>query len=319
MENALCRLVRPLIRIGRGIVRRLTPDEVVLRRRYRMATGRSLNLTRPRDFSEKLLWLQLNAAASPHRRCADRFRLRGYVAQRLGETALVPLIDCLESADALRPERVGAQPFVARTSHDGSPGVICRDPAAFDWDAARQALGRRMRRDRAARTGERAYRAIRPRILVEEMLPATPAAPPCDFRFWCFAGRVEFVTLVFTLESRTRSCSSVFDRDWKRLPLGFGDDPVPFAVGRPHSLDTMIAMAERLAAPLPFCRVDLSEAMGRIYVTDVSFSADDEMRRLVSDVDERRIGDMLHLPLVDRHRPSAASDRSALLGQFSQL
>ena len=60
----------------------------MLARRFKREFGRAPNLKNPRTFNEKLLWLMLYYRTPLATRLADKYEVRGYVAERVGPERL---------------------------------------------------------------------------------------------------------------------------------------------------------------------------------------------------------------------------------------
>ena len=117
--------------------------EDAARRDYKLATGRALNLTRPRDLSEKLCWLRLNYDNPLIKECRDIVTMRNYVARTLGPEALAPVIAVLSCARSLSPALVAGRPFDVHVTGGGGR-VTVRDPGHADWNSLRSALDKRL-------------------------------------------------------------------------------------------------------------------------------------------------------------------------------
>ena len=67
-------------------------DEEFLRLRYFAVYGRELNLDAPELYSEKVQWLKLYDRKPEYTVMSDKYLARDYVAQRIGEEHLIPLL-----------------------------------------------------------------------------------------------------------------------------------------------------------------------------------------------------------------------------------
>lgn len=65
---------------------------------------------------------------------------------------------------------------------------------------------------------------------------------------------------------------NVFDRDWKELDVVEGTEVDRESIKRPDELEEMISMAEKLGEGIPFVRVDLYLADGKIYFGEMTLS-----------------------------------------------
>ena len=119
------------VKDGVMTVARIVPDPLYLRVGYFLRMGRPLRMNPPRTFNEKLQWLKLHDRNPLYTRLVDKYEMRGYVRERLGDEFLIPLaggpwnsFDEIDF-DAL-PER-----FVLKCTHDSGSVWVVRDRAAF--------------------------------------------------------------------------------------------------------------------------------------------------------------------------------------------
>jgi hypothetical protein len=290
-RKALCGVRRRL--------RRLLPDPLFVRRQYRDEHGRLPDLVHPRDLSEKLCWLKLNHDDPLQAVCVDKAEVRRFVAAVLGDEFLVPLLDLLTSPEDVAPERIRARQFVIKATHDSGSTLVCRDRDAFDWSAARRFFEAKLRQDYYYECRERPYRRLRPRIAVEAMLQPQGGSALFDISAWCFGGRVEMIEVadIATAADGARVVTQAyFSRDWRRLDLQRQYPPIARSVPRPKRLDDLIAAAERLTRPFPFCRADFYAPGDRLYFGEMTFAPSGGVVRFTPPSEERRLGDLLILP-----------------------
>lgn len=101
------------------------PDEMYLKMIYRIRTGKKLNLNNPKTFNEKLQWLKLyvdNVKASV---MVDKYLVRKYIANKLGEAYLIPLLGVYDRAEEIDVNRLPKE-FVIKCTHDSGSVVLYR-------------------------------------------------------------------------------------------------------------------------------------------------------------------------------------------------
>ena len=110
-------------------------DRLYLELMYWAAFGKRLNLNHPQNFSEKLQWLQLNDRRPEYTMMVDKYAVKDYVKEKIGEEYVVPTIGVWDSVDDVDWERLPDQ-FVMKTTHDSGSVIICRDKSIFNKDEA---------------------------------------------------------------------------------------------------------------------------------------------------------------------------------------
>ena len=67
------------------------PDETYMKLAFRSRMGYPLDLKDTKTFSEKLQWLKLHDRNPLYTTLVDKYAVRGYVADKIGEEHLIPL------------------------------------------------------------------------------------------------------------------------------------------------------------------------------------------------------------------------------------
>ena len=227
--------------------------------------GRWPNLRAPRLFNEHMLRLKLSpAAVEPLRQfVTDKEHVKLYVRATVGEihnVATFAVHRRLEDAVAY----AYPVPCVVKPTHLSGEVIIRRDEyAVIDpgtlrrWFAARYYPLKR----------EPNYRHLAPKVIVEECVPFGGADGPDDFKFFCFFGRAQFIQLDEGRFGAHRR--RMYARDWTPLPFTLTRAPSEVRP-TPPNLEAMTAVAERLAAPFEFMRVDLYSDGSRILVGELT-------------------------------------------------
>lgn len=68
------------------------PDSIYLKIAYRLQMGKNLDLVNPICFNEKLQWLKLFDRNPLYTIFADKYEVRNFIAEVIGEEYLIPLI-----------------------------------------------------------------------------------------------------------------------------------------------------------------------------------------------------------------------------------
>lgn len=103
---------RPLRRLG------LVPDKLYLRNLYRCSMGESLNLKNPVTYNQKLQWLKLYNRKPEYTTMVDKYAVKKYVAEMIGEKYVIPLLGVWNSVEEIEWDLLPQQ-FVLKTTHGG--------------------------------------------------------------------------------------------------------------------------------------------------------------------------------------------------------
>lgn len=271
-------------------------DETSLRFWYRSTFGTKLDLNRPKTFNEKLQWLKLYDRKSIYTTMVDKYAVKEFVADRIGEEHIIPTLgvwDRFEDIDFdSLPER-----FVLKCTHDSGGLVICRDKSRLDKKAAEKKIGRSLKKNFFLVGREWPYKDVKPRIIAEKFMEQNADTHELnDYKFFCFNGVVKCFKVDFDRYSRHRA--NYYDKDANLLP--FGEVVCPPNPDKkpelPGNLDTMIQFAEDLSADVPFLRVDFYSINGQIYFGELTFFPASGFGKFVPSHWDLTLGGWLELP-----------------------
>jgi hypothetical protein len=277
----------------RHYVQDCVPDRVVLARRYRATFGRRLNLRNPKTFNEKIYWLMLYHRLPLVTTVADKYAVRGYVAERVGPRILNELYGVWERASDIDFDAL-PEAFVLKVNWGWRMNIFCHRKADLDVPGTRAKLADWMRRSYYWTTREWCYKNIEPRIICERLLVDSTRITPTEYHFHCFGGEPRFLRA--TRDRATKVATDTFDLNWRRVPFCINRPDGKQVVARPSNFDDMVECSARLAAGWPFARVDLYEADGRTVFSEISLYPGAGGSRFIPEEYDRYWGDALPLP-----------------------
>ncbi len=242
--------------IGRMIVDLLLwpSDFLAVRRQYASLFSRPPKLLCPKTFNEKLQREKLFRRRSRQTIFADKIAVRDYVKQKVGSHVL-PKLYWTGTDLRTAPHGILPKKFVIKTNQGSGFNLIVRDAASLDWEAAHKQTQQWLRQDYSVHFAEWQYRWIKPRVLIEEFLEGPDGGVPLDYKFFCFRGRAEMVQIDF--DRFTNHMRAFYDRNFQLLPFGLQYPRQARIAPKPDCFEKMLQLAESLAGPEPFLRVDL--------------------------------------------------------------
>ncbi|ASQ89798.1 hypothetical protein CHL67_01655 [Prosthecochloris sp. GSB1] len=277
------------------------PDERYVSRMCRKHLGYIPDLRNPRTLNEKINWLKLNRETELIVQCADKYRVRDYVAERIGNDCLVPLLLVTENPAELTPENIRTEAFVVKTNHASGGITFVRDKSNADWRKIRRKTASELRRNHYYRGRSRHYRDIQRKILVEKMLLDENGNIPEDYKFHCFNGNVRFIQV--DLGRHTAHKRNLYSPTWELLPFELKLENGP-AVARPSRLGDMLRIAEILSDAFVFARIDLYCVGGNIYFGEITFHPGSGFEPFRPEAWDSILGEALTLP-IDRDETKA--------------
>lgn len=242
-------------------------DERYLKKAFKIAMGKELNLESPKTFNEKLQWLKIHDRKPEYTMMVDKYKVREYIAKQLGEEYLIPLIGVWDKAEDI-DFNVLPNRFVLKCNHNSGLGMyICKDKSKLskrDIKRIKCNLNKGLKQDYYLTGREWPYKDVPRKIICEQYMEDNPTRPvifsgtmKCTFACTRRSGDHDFrVTFYFT--------------DWKKMPFE-KYYPAGSQMAKTASYDEMIELAERLAEKLSFARIDFYESTGKPYFGEITF------------------------------------------------
>ena len=125
---------------------RLLSDRTFVALQYRAMTGKRLRLNPPIDFNEKLQWLKLHYRNPLMVTCADKWAVREFVKERIGEKYLAECIGVYDNVEKIPFDDLPNQ-VVLKATHGSGWNIICPDKEKIDWNLARTRMRKWLKSD----------------------------------------------------------------------------------------------------------------------------------------------------------------------------
>ncbi|HBI6973919.1 ATP-grasp fold amidoligase family protein [Clostridium perfringens] len=276
------------------------PDKTFLSLKFKFRMGKKLDLSNPQTFNEKLQWLKLYNRKSEYTMMADKYLVRKYIADKLGEEYLIPIIGVWDEPNEINFEKLPNK-FVLKCNHNSGLGMcICRNKNILDIKKTKKNLKKGIRQDYYLTSREWPYKNIKRKIIAEKYMEDSNRQIN-DYKFTCFNGKVDNVMICIDRSSKDTKFY-FFDRDWNlmRLNKRGKEAPKDFTLEKPKNLDKMFQIAEELSKGLPYARIDLYNLDGKIYFGEITFFPEAGYdSNLLSETD-KYFGNQINLDIVRR-------------------
>ena len=256
-----------------------------------------LHLDEPRSYNQKMQWLKLFDSTPIKTRLADKYLVREWVKERIGEKYLIPLLGVYKRFDEIDFDSLPDQ-FVIKGNHGCAYNLIVKDKKSLNLDEAKETVDKWMRSNFGIRAAmELHYRDIEPRVIVEQFIENKSSGGDLyDYKFWCFNGKVEYIQ--FLSERNLGGLKMAFySRDWVKQPFVYSHPLDDKNIPRPDNLEEMIGLAEVLAKDFGHVRVDFYRLDdGTVYFGEMTFtSASGVCHWNVPGINDK-FGELLKLP-----------------------
>lgn len=246
-------------------------DISFIKRRYKKVFNREIDLKNPKTFNEKLQWLKLNDRNQLYTQLVDKYEVRNYIAENIGEKYLIPLLGVWDKFEDIDFSKLPKQ-FVLKCTHDSGGLIICNDKDKLDIEEAREKINKSLKENYYYHSREWPYKNVKPRIICEELLKTKDGNLPSDYKFHCFNGVSDNV-MVCIERSSGNPRFYFFDEKWDLLRYNIAGKNAPneFTLPKPNKIDEMFEISRRLSKNIPFVRVDLYFENDKIYFGEMTF------------------------------------------------
>ena len=127
------------------------------------------DLKNPKTYNEKLQWLKLYDRKPIYTAMVDKYEVKKYVADIIGEEYIIPTLGVFEKFDDIDFDSLPNQ-FVLKCTHDSGGLVICKDKKTFDIDSARSKINASLKVNYYLYGREWPYKNVPPRIIAEKFM-----------------------------------------------------------------------------------------------------------------------------------------------------
>lgn len=288
------RKIISLLKRIRQYILRFIPDKLYISMLYRFIFKKKLNLNNPQGFNEKLQWLKLYNDNEKYTLYADKYKVREYIKDTIGEEYLIPLLGVYDKFSDIDFSKLPNQ-FVIKCNHDSGSVIICKDKNKFDFKLAKKKINRAMQYNYYYVGRERQYKNIERKILIEKYLSEDNSEIK-DYKFFCFDGKAKMLYISSGLDNHSTASISFFDLNFKKLSIKRKDyNVLSEKIDRPVNFDKMIKFSDLLSKNIPHVRVDWYEINGKLYFGELTFFTCSGYIPFESEEDNLKLGKMLKL------------------------
>lgn len=262
---------------------------------YKNITGHDLNLDNPQTYNEKMQWLKLYNSTPIKTKLADKYLVRNWVAKKIGDKYLIPLLGVYDSFDEIDFDKLPNQ-FVIKCNHGAGYNIVVKDKSQLDLKDARQKIDSWMSEDFAFKNGcELHYHNIKHKIIIEQLIENKSCSDLNDYKFYCFGGKVKYIQVI---SERTLTSHKVcfYDTKWKKQSW-WDNDYYEGNIKKPKNLSKMLKLASKLSKGFNFVRVDLYYLdTDEIYFGEMTFTPNSGTMIWNPECINSYFGDLFKLP-----------------------
>lgn len=251
---------------------RILPTKPALYLIYFRGYKKLLNLRNPKYYGEKIQWLKLHGGLEELGNFVDKYEVRKYIAEKIGEKYLIPVIGVYNTVEEINFDLL-PEKFVLKCTNGSQSVLVCTDKSNLDISFAKKQMQKWLDDDFSRMKKEPQYKNVKNRILIEQYME-DDSGELRDYKFYCFNGEPLWYAIFsgrFTDKTvDTYTIDGTFLPDCKNggPNVKTSKNPLP----KLSNLDEFIELSRKLAEPFTCVRVDFYMVNGRIYFGELTFT-----------------------------------------------
>lgn len=264
-----------------------------LKKWYKKKTGLELDLENPKTFSEKIQWLKIYDATEEKAMLSDKYAVREWVKEKIGEEYLVPIYGAWDSPDEIDFDAL-PDSFVLKTNHSSSWNIIVKDKSKLNIADAKRKLKRWLKMDYSFCCGLQVhYSLIKRKIIAEKYLENKDGLD--DYKFVCFNGKPYYIWKDVGRFGK-QHYRTFYDLDWKKQDFRYQYPDLDESDNPPKALKKMTELATVLCQGFPHVRVDFYDVDGVPYFGEMTFTCCSGIDRFYPEEMDLTMGSYFEIP-----------------------
>lgn len=287
-------LIRDIARL-----KKLSEKEIIEKdaEMYKQRIGHDLDWDNLNTYTEKMQWEKIYDKNPLKPLLADKYRVREWIKEKIGEEYLIPLLGAWNRFDEIDFDRLPKR-FVMKTNHGTGTNYIVKDKSVLNRKMAKCMFDDWLATDYGFLSFERHYSEICPKIIVEKYME-TEYGELQDYKFLCFDGKPYYCWV--DMGRYSEHTRNVYDLEWRLQPwkqerYGVYKNKIP----KPKNFDKMIELAAILSERFSHVRVDLYNIDGKIYFGEMTFTNGSGFDRIIPEKYDRMLGDLWKIDTSNR-------------------
>ena len=261
-------IIRPILRTP---VADFLNDEQYVKASYYANFGKRLDLNNPVTYNQKLMWRKLYDQNPIYSTMVDKYAVREYVSEIIGEQYLIPLLGVWNSFDEIDFNKLPNQ-FVLKCNHDSGGVYICNDKTKLDGKMKRKLcafFNNHMKVDYYKKGREWAYKSIKRKIIAEKYMTDESGEELKDYKIFSFDGKPFLIQVDY--DRFIKHKRNLYTTNWEYIngTIKYPTDP-NHIIPKPENLDEMLELSSKLSKGFMHIRTDFYNINGKIYFGELT-------------------------------------------------
>lgn len=207
------------------------------------------NIKRPKTYNEIIMHDVL--IPDPMRsRLADKYEVREWIKQEIGEEYLVPLIGVWDNVEDIPFDKLPKK-YALKANH-GCGWNIINHGNGIDIELTKVKLYDWLHSNFACACYEMHYGDINPQIICEEYIQNVDDL--YDYKVFSFDGKPEYI--MFLSDRKNKLKMSFYDLEWNKLDFVYSFQKNLNKIEKPKYLDKIIKMSKKMSKVFNQVRID---------------------------------------------------------------
>lgn len=246
--------------------------EKYIKKQFKKYLGYKIDFNKePETFTQKIQFRKLYDNNPLYSICADKYRVREYVKEKIGEEYLVPLYLVTDKLTEEQWEKL-PNSFVAKANHNSGPVQIVRDKSKVNKKEIIRELNNQLKLDYGILSMEKFYSDIPRKIIVEKYIEHKGDTLE-DFKFHIFNKKI-FIEHILHRKSDGNIYENFYTEKWECLDLAIGAKIYKENIKKPQNIEKLIEIARKLSEEFDYVRVDLYNQNNNIFFGELTFAGD---------------------------------------------
>lgn len=262
-----------------------------IKKKYKQLLGKELDLEKLETFTSKIQYRKLYPNNPLFTICADKYLVREYVKEKIGDEYLIPLYLV---TDKLTLEQWNKLPnsFVVKPNHDSGNVEIVINKENLNQKKVKQII-KKMNLALKINFGwlllEKHYIAIKSKVIVEKLLLTKEGEIPLDYKFHCFKERILIQIIERDFQNHKLKMNYLNEK-FEKLNFETGGEILK-EIKIPSNLNKMLELAKKLSKDFNYVRVDFYNVDGKIYFGELTFTPFSGLENFNPEEWDRRLGE----------------------------
>lgn len=236
------------------------------------------NFKNPKTYNEKINFRKNDPQNPLFSICADKIRVKEYVAEKISPEIIIPNYYVGESITFEKMKQIIAEygDCLLKANHNSGPvHLLTTQSSDEEIKAAVDSILDQLTVDFGKLSNEPWYSDIKRGVLVEQRLDPEPGESDVrDYKFHVFKqknGSFKIILGVY-FDRNNNPNASYFDEELNWLPFHGQYPSIATKVVKPKNYDLMVKYAKKLCENFSYARVDFYNVAGNIFFGEITFA-----------------------------------------------